>query len=308
MKYSIVVAGELLVDFITQSYVNNLEEANTFERFKGGSGANLSCNMALLGGKAALVATVGNDDMGSYLKNAVDALPVNTEKVRTSPLPTTLILVTRTKDSSDFQPYRGADTDISAEQLSDDLIGNTRLFHTTCFALSLEPARSNILAAAKKAVSFGATLSIDINYREKLWADRAEAQSIIEKYCSMGALVKCSEEDWEALYGTPCDDAEAAAQHFINIGAKAVSITLGTEGGYSMDNTGDGGFIPARKVNVVDTTGAGDAFWSGFLTAWLDDLPVVTCAKVGRKMAETKIQIAGQLTEKIDKAAFFENL
>ena len=296
MKYDIVVAGELLVDFITKDYVDSLEDAHVFERFKGGSGANLSCNMALLGCKAALVSTVGNDDMGLYLKNAVDGMPVDTQYVKTSDLPTTLILVTRTKDSSDFQPYRGADADISVAQIEEALEHGTRIFHTTCFALSLEPARSSILAAAKKAVSASATPSIDINYRQKIWKDRAQAQQVIEDYIRQGALVKCSEEDWEALYETPFESYEAAAQHFIDLGATAVSITLGTEGCFSMDNTGDSGFIPARKVEVVDTTGAGDAFWSGFLTAWLKKQPIVDCAKAGRKMAETKIQVAGQLT------------
>ena len=122
-KYDIVVAGELLVDFITKNYVDSLEEANLFERFKGGSGANLSCNMALLGNKAALVASVGNDDMGMYLKTIVDQMPVDTQYVEaSSKFPTTLILVTRTKDSSDFQPYRGADTDLSLAQITKALI------------------------------------------------------------------------------------------------------------------------------------------------------------------------------------------
>lgn len=301
MKYDIVVAGELLVDFITKDYVDSLEDAHVFERFKGGSGANLCCNMALLGGKTALVSTVGNDDMGLYLKNVVDKMPVDTQYVQTSDLPTTLILVTRTKDSSDFQPYRGADADLSVEQITEALQDGSHIFHTTCFALSLAPARSSILKAAKIAVSNDSTPSIDINYRQKIWKDRVSAQQVIENYISQGALVKCSEEDWEALYETPFESYEAAAQHFIDLGATAVSITLGTEGCYSMDKSGDCGFIPARKVEVVDTTGAGDAFWSGFLTAWLDKKSIVDCAKAGRKMAETKIQVAGQLTKNIDK-------
>jgi sugar/nucleoside kinase (ribokinase family) len=306
MKYDIVVAGELLVDFITKDYVESLEAANVFERFKGGSGANLSCNMALLGGKAALVSTVGNDDMGLYLKKIVDKLPVATQYVETSDLPTTLILVTRTKDSSDFQPYRGADADMSLEQIQKALAGGCKIFHTTCFALSLEPARTSIVAAAAFATDNGATLSIDVNYRQKIWKNREQAKQVIENFIRQGALVKCSEEDWESLYESPFESPQAAAQYFIGLGATAVSITLGTAGCFSMDNAGDSGFIPARKVEVVDTTGAGDAFWSGFLTAWLDKQPIVTCAKAGRKMAETKIQVAGQLTEEMDKALLYQ--
>jgi len=304
-QFDIVVAGELLIDFITKDYVKTLEDANTFERFKGGSGANLSCNMALLGGKSALVATVGKDDMGIYLTNIVRELPIDTSYLGNSDLPTTLILVTRTQDASDFQPYRGADADIQPKQLPDSLLKETRLFHTTCFSLSLQPARDSILEAAEKAVAFGATLSIDVNYRQKLWKDRAEAQAVIKSYISQGALVKCSEVDWEAIYGTPFKSAEFATHHFIKMGAKAVSITLGTEGCYSMDDSGKGGFLPARKVKVVDTTGAGDAFWSGFLSAWLDDKSPMECSLAGRKMAETKIGIAGQLNEVLGRSFLY---
>ncbi len=306
-KYDIVVAGELLIDFITKDYVEKLEDAKDYERFKGGSGANLSCNMALLGGKSALVATVGRDDMGIYLKNIVDQMPIDTQFIGHSDLPTTLILVTRTLDASDFQPYRGADTDIQAKQLPDELLNNTRLFHTTCFSLSLNPAQEHILAAAKKAVSFGATLSIDVNYREKIWRNRAAAQEVIREYISQGALVKCSEVDWEAIYETPLTDPKAAAQFFIEMGASAVSITLGTEGCFALDKAGNEAFLPSRKIKVVDTTGAGDAFWSGFLTAWLDGKSMLNCSKAGRKMAETKIVIAGQLSELIDKQLIFSD-
>lgn len=305
-QYDIVVAGELLIDFITKNYVKNLEDAHLFERFKGGSGANLSCNMALLGGKSALVATVGNDDLGKYLKNIVQEMPIDTTYLGVSDLPTTLILVTRTLDASDFQPYRGADTDIQPSQLPDELLSNTRLFHTTCFSLSLEPARTSILEAAAKAVKFGATLSIDVNYRQKLWKNRAEAQQVIHEYISQGALVKCSEVDWEAIYETPFESPEKAAQHFIKMGAKAVSITLGTAGCYSINNQYEGGFLPARKVKVVDTTGAGDAFWSGFLSAWLDDKSPLECSIAGRKMAETKIEVAGQLSEELGRGFLYQ--
>lgn len=301
MKYDIVVAGELLIDFITKDYVATLDEANTFERFKGGSAANLCSNIGLLGGKSALVATVGSDDMGQYLMNSLENLPLDKQFVRRSELPTTLILVTRTQDASDFQAYRGADADITPEQLPDELLSNSKIFHTTCFAIAQQPARNTILDAAKRATAQGATVSIDINYRPKLWRDRKAAQATIHQYIGMGALVKCSEVDWEELYAQPLTDPKAAAQHFIDLGATAVSVTLGTEGAYSLNRTGDGGFLPARKVKVIDTTGAGDAFWSGFLVAWLDGKSMNECTLAGRTMAETKIGIAGQLSQPLDK-------
>ncbi|MBL7775755.1 MAG: hypothetical protein JNK89_07105, partial [Saprospiraceae bacterium] len=70
----IFCAGELLVDFATAEFVRTPDEATLFRRIPGGSPANLSMNMARLGNKAMLAATVGNDDMGTILKNYVARL------------------------------------------------------------------------------------------------------------------------------------------------------------------------------------------------------------------------------------------
>ena len=102
-------AGELLVDFITAEFAQNLEEGSLFKRVPGGSPANLCMNMARLGGNTMLAASVGNDDMGSVLRNYVARLGVDVSNVVQVDEPTTLILVTRSAAVSNFQPYRGAD-------------------------------------------------------------------------------------------------------------------------------------------------------------------------------------------------------
>ena len=63
------------------------------------------------------------------------------------------------------------------------------------------------------------------------------------------------------------------------------------------------GILP---IKVVDTTGAGDAFWSGYLTAWLDGKSLKERALAGRKMASIKLQHLGQMTEEIDRAVLYE--
>ena len=84
-------------------------------------------------------------------------------------VPTTLILVTRSKTVSDFEAYRGADTHILPSQISDTMLSNAAIFHTTCFALSLNPAQNTILDAASRATTLGCRLSIDVNYAQKIW-------------------------------------------------------------------------------------------------------------------------------------------
>ncbi|MDZ4706638.1 MAG: sugar kinase [Saprospiraceae bacterium] len=303
-QFDICCAGELLIDFISEAFADDLDAVSQFRRIQGGSPANLCMNMSRLGNRAALVATVGQDDMGQFLLRAVEGVGVNCTCLASVPAPTTLILVTRSRTVSNFEAHRSADCQITFAQLPDALLAGSRIFHTTCFALSLEPAQSAILDAAQRAAALGCQLSIDANYAQKIWADREQAQAVVAAYCAHGALVKVSEVDWERLYGNPMKDPQAASDHFLALGAKEVCVTLGGEGCLAA-TASTRLFLPARPVQVKDTTGAGDAFWSGYLSAWLDGRDLENCAKAGRRMAEIKLGYFGSLPNVVEREAIY---
>ena len=303
----IVSVGELLIDMISIDFADKMDEVETFKRIVGGSPANLAMNMHRLGKNVRLVSTVGRDDMGNFLIEYVKKLNLDTSLIRQTNVPTTLILVSRSKNVSNFEAYRCADKHIAMRQMSDEVLSQTAIFHTTCFALSQKPAQTNILRGAKRAVELGCQLSIDANYAPKIWENRAEAQRIVAEYCSQGAYVKISEVDWERLYASPLTEPMAAAEHFLQLGAKNVCVTLGGDGCFVADTEG-GHFLPARKVEVKDTTGAGDAFWSGFLTARLDGYSVLDAAKAARRMAELKLGHFGPLPPNVSKSIVYEDI
>jgi sugar/nucleoside kinase (ribokinase family) len=306
-QFDILCAGELLIDFISSGFAESLNEANTFERHMGGSPANLCMNMARLGNKASLTASVGKDDMGHYLRGFVQKTGVDCEYLREVDAPTTLILVTRTTAVANFEAYRMADAMISQFQLPLSRLQESSIFHTTCFGLGKKPGQTNIMEAARLAAANGCQLSIDANYAPKTWPDSEDPKKFVAEFCNLGAIVKVSEVDWERLYGSPLGDASLAAQFFLNQGATLVCVTMGGKGAYVADQNG-GEFLPARKVEVKDTTGAGDAFWSGFLTAWLDGYSPLSCAKAGRSMAELKISRFGALPDFVDKSLIYKDL
>lgn len=302
----ILSAGELLVDFITAEFVQTLDEATLFKRLPGGSPANLCMNMARLGNKTLLVASVGADDMGGVLKNYVASLGVDVSGiVQIKDQPTTLILVTRSATTSNFVPYRGADSQLSIRQFPYSRFEDIAVFHTTCFALSRQPAQKVLLEAAEKAQRAGCVLSLDANYAEKIWPDRLEAQKRVQEYVRLGAAVKVSDVDWQRLYGEPAASPDVVFDHFLKIGASEVCFTLGGDGCWVADSD-ERLFLPARPVEVKDTTGAGDAFWSGYLTAKLDEKPLLERAKAARRMAELKIGNFGPLPERVDRDLIYE--
>lgn len=300
----ILAAGELLVDFITAEFVHTLDEAVLFKRIPGGSPANLVMNMARLGNNAMLVSSVGNDDIGGVLSNYVARLGVDISNVVQVEEPTTLILVTRSANVSNFQAYRGADSMLSIRQFPYSRFEDISIFHTTCFALSRSPAQQVILQAAEKAKRAGCQLSIDANYAMKIWPDRREAQKIVAEYCRPGALVKISDVDWSRLYEDEAPAPDEVIDHFLKIGASEVCFTLGDKGCW----VGDGNerhFLPSRPVEVKDTTGAGDAFWSGYLTARLDGKTLLERAMAGRAMAEKKLAHFGPLPDSMERTSIY---
>lgn len=306
-KQLILSVGELLADFIGQNFSDSLFDAADFTRFQGGSPANMAANMARLGNQAALVACVGDDNLGRYLVQKVAETGIDTSHIHVQPAePTSIVVVSRTKGTPDFIAYRTADCMIQPDHLPDQLLDQTALFHTTCFALSRNPAQATIVDAARRASLAGAQISIDANYAPSIWPDRDNAWQVLADYCASGALVKLSEDDAERLYGAPQKPEQIRAD-FHRMGAKLVCLTLGAEG--SIVSTDSGASVvqmPGKSLSVVDATGAGDAYWAGFLTAWLDGCTPAECAGAGSNLAALKLIRRGSLPPTIDRKVLYE--
>jgi sugar/nucleoside kinase (ribokinase family) len=300
----ILCAGELLVEFVTAEFVQTLDEGTLFKRIPGGSPATLCMNMCRLGNTALLVAAVGNDDMGTVLKNYVGRLGIETAYITQVDEPTTLLLVTRSATASQMQAYRGADAMLSLRQFPYSRFEDISIFHTTCFGLSRNPAQRVILEAAEKARRARCQLSIDTNYSEKIWPDRRDAQRVVAEFCRLGAVVKCSDLDWSRLYQDQPVAPEAVIEHFLKMGASEVCFTLGADGCWVADGQ-ERHFLPARTVDVKDPAGTGEAFWAGYLTARLDGRSLLERAICGRRLAEVKLGHSGPLPDALDRQELY---
>ena len=306
--YALLAAGELLADLIGHHVSGSLLDAQDFRRYQGGSPANMAANMARLGNSVALVACVGTDNIGKYLTRQVEEVGVDTQFVRADPQePSSIVVVSRTAGTPDFVAYRHADCQILADQLPDSLLAQTQIFHTTCFALSRQPAQTTIVDAARRARAAGCQVSIDANYAPTIWPDREQAWRVLTDYFAAGAFVKVSEDDIERLYGTP-QKTEQVLADFHRMGASMICLTLGPDGSVvSYEGGAKQATIPGKKLDVVDVTGAGDAYWAGFLTAYLDGYAPGNCAHAGASLAKMKLTRQGPLPEKVDRKVLYED-
>jgi sugar/nucleoside kinase (ribokinase family) len=300
-KYALLSVGELLADIIGTEIHDSILETSHFERFQGGSPANMAANMARLGMSTALVSCVGNDNLGIFLRNEVAKTGIDVSYIITDKnQPTSIVIVSRTKGTPDFIAYRTADRMIQSHHIHDNLLTESAIFHTTCFALSQEPAQSAIVDAAKRANAVGCRVSLDANYAPQIWADRQQAWDVISAYCSYDGLVKLSEDDAERIYGKKVSEKQVIGD-FHAMGADLVCLTKGGQGSIISYEKGAKQLnLGIKPLEVIDATGAGDAFWAGFLTAWTQEKSVEICANAGANLAALKLVTKGILPAKVD--------
>lgn len=302
----IISVGEILIDFIGHQQELGIDETRDYHRYLGGSPTNVAMNLARLGMNVKLASTIGDDGFGIYMKQKLEENQVGIDLLREDALnPTSVIFVSKTTGTPDFIPYRYADTQILESQIPDEMLLNTSVFHTTAFALSKKPARTTILAKAKKAFEAGCTLSIDLNYAPRIFPKREKAMETFREYCSYNPLVKISEDDMERLFGERKSHDEIFNFFHNDFGVEVVCLTLGSDGvtlSRKLKNaTQEKIKLPAAKVdNILDATGAGDAFWSGFLFAYIKNFKMERCLKIALSLAAIKLQNVGRLPQNVD--------
>ena len=297
----IICIGEVLIDFIGHEINTSINRTKDYHRFLGGSPTNVAVNASRLGLKSVLVASCGQDGLGDYVVRKLKSNNVNTASIRKSDTaPTSVIFVSKSTETPDFIPYRQADCEIFESQLSDETIADAKIFHTTCFALSKNPARQTILNRAKKAKELGLKLSIDINFSERIWPDREEAKQVLKEYLANDPLVKLSEDDCYRLFAEVKSE-DYIFDYFHNLGASTICLTKG-KNGVALSDVKEGLlFQEAAKIDEIkDTTGAGDAFWTGFLFAQIENKGLNECITIAQKLASIKLQNVGRLPDNIN--------
>ncbi len=297
----IICIGEVLIDFIGHEINTSINRTKDYHRFLGGSPTNVAVNASRLGLKSLLVASCGQDGLGEYVVRKLKHNNVITSQIaKLESAPTSVIFVSKSTETPDFIPYREADCQITENQLPDEIIADAAIFHTTCFALSKNPARETILNRAKKAAELGLQLSIDINFSERIWPNREEAKQVLAEYLSLNPIVKLSEDDCYRLFAEVKTE-DYIFDYFHKLGASRICLTKGKNGVVLSDLEHGLFFQEALPIEEIkDATGAGDAFWTGFLYAQLNEKDLDESISIAQRLASIKLQNVGRLPDNIN--------
>ena len=187
-SYDVTALGELLIDFTengTSSQGNPIMEANP-----GGAPCNVLAMLERLGKKTAFIGKVGKDMFGNQLKAAVEEVGIDTKAlIMDKEVHTTLAFVHTYPDGDrDFSFYRnpGADMMLTQEEVPDDLIRDSRIFHFGTLSSTHEGVRKATRHAIEVAKDAGCIITFDPNLRPPLWKSLEDARVEIEY-----GLTKC---------------------------------------------------------------------------------------------------------------------
>lgn len=252
--------GEMLIDFIPGS------EPASYIRKAGGAPTNVAIAAAKNGLSASMCCKVGDDDFGRFLMDTLEEYHVNAAcKELCKDAVTTMAFVTLKEDGDrvfTFARKPGADMFLTEDDVKEADIEDSVIIHAGSYTLSAGPA----VAATVKAMRMGhekdKLVSFDVNYRNVVWNDDVQgctnAVMDVLKYVD---LLKISDEEVEMMGGVDALPA-LMKEHGITV----LVETLGADGSQAF--FGDEVIrIQGRKVKAVDATGAGDAFWGGFLSS-----------------------------------------
>ena len=265
MKYDVAALGELLID-LTQNGMS--EQGNPIlEANPGGAPCNVLALLSKMGHKTAFLGKVGKDGFGEQLTKGLVETGISTEGLQyDTQVHTTLAVVHTYADGDrDFSFYRnpGADMMLKAEEVDEQIIKNSKIFHFGSLSMTDQPCRSAHLHALKIAEEAGCLRSYDPNLRPPLWPNLEVAKENILELMAHCDILKISDNEIQWLSGKE-DYDEGIAWLRSQFDIPLIFLTLGKDGSraYCGDvRTQQAGF----KLNTIETTGAGDTFFGSVL-------------------------------------------
>ena len=281
--------GRLAVDLYAQQFGAKLEDARSMAKYLGGSSGNLAFGVARLGLRSAMIARVGDEQMGRFLTQTLQAEGCDTSQVQIDPERLTALVLLGLKDRDTFPLLfvreNCADMAVDADLIEESFIARCRALAITGTHLSTPTTRRASQTALAYAAKHGVVRVLDIDYRPVLWgltsrgagenryvADAQVTQQLQDMLSHFDLLVGTEEEFFIA--GGVADDLIGSLRAVRALSAATLVVKRGALGCCVIE-----GAIPAsiedattyrgERVEVLNVLGAGDAFLSGLMATLL---------------------------------------
>lgn len=289
MAQKVTVFGSFVVDLMARAprlpVPGETVLGSFFKQGAGGKGFNQGIAAHKAGGDVTMITKLGRDSLAAVATDAMDSVGLSKDHLfysETEPTGVALISVDENTSQNEIIIVPGACATISDEDIASVA---ERIKESAYLLLQLEvnqDANEKVAAMAKAA-------------GVKVIVNTAPYSPVTDEFLSGCYLVTPNEVEAEELTGICVSDLESAdkaAKVFKDKGVQNVVITLGSRGVY-VNEDGKSEIVPAYKVNAIDTTGAGDAFNGGLLTALSEGKTIGEAARFANALAAISVQRIG---------------
>lgn len=273
--------GSNLIDYET---LNRIVDASPVipQLATGGSCANAIKSLALLGNKCAFLGHRGSDSMGDFFSNYMNKIGVvGFYTIATQPTSRVLCLITPDGQRT-MRFFPGSSREMDARYLHPDYFKNVKIVHIESYAFRNGNLVEKIMELAKGA---GAKVSIDLASFEIVRQYKERMLDLIAKHVD---IVFANDHETYELTGLPPEEGCVKLQEMCPI-----TVVLMGKDGCMVGSQGVLIQSPAFPATVVDTTGAGDLFASGFLHAYLKGKSLEKCARFGNRLGSAIVEVTG---------------
>ncbi|MFE6185791.1 sugar kinase [Streptomyces sp. NPDC056465] len=289
----VVCVGETMAALVPDPAAP-LEEAAGLGVRIAGAESNVAVYLADHGVPARWVSALGDDPFGRRILGEVAAAGVDVSGVRTDPhRPTGLLVKDPAPDATRVHYYRrgSAASALTADVLEEDAVRTAGLVHLSGITPALSPGCRALVAALldPPPSQRPCPVSFDVNHRPALWTD-GTAPEVLLGFARRADIVFVGLDEAQALWGGELKDAEAVRELLPEPGVLVVKD--GGTDATAFDGTGVHR-VPARRVDVVEPVGAGDAFAAGFLAGLIRGESTVRALRLGHLTAGAALGVTG---------------
>jgi 5-dehydro-2-deoxygluconokinase len=295
-EFDLILLGRVAIDFNPVDLNRPLEESSNFNKYLGGSPANIAVGMARLGKKVGFLAKVSDDQFGDYVEHYFQKEGIDTSHITRCKNGENLGLTfteIKSPTESNILMYRDgvADLKLEPEDVDEDYIKRAKALLISGTALAASPSREAALKAIMLAKKNNVVVIFDIDYRAYTWKNPDEISVYYSIAASNSDLILGSREEFdltERISGI-CESDEESAKRWQSKGAKIVVIKHGKEGSTAYTCDGKHYAVKPFPTNALKGFGGGDGYASSFIRALIDGCSVPQALEYGSASASMLI-------------------
>lgn len=299
----IILLGRIAIDF-NPAYSDSVKEefkplkdVHYFEKYVGGSPANIAVGVTHHGLKAGFIGKVSDDQFGDFVTEYFDAQGIDTSHV-TRCTNGEKIGLTFTEmlspSESHILMYRNciADLQLSVDDIDPDYIASAKLLLVSGTALAESPSREAAIKAVLVARQVGTPVVFDIDYRAYNWKNADEISIYYSYVARLADIIMGSREEFDLTEALICPGMtdEQSAAYWQERNAKIVVIKHGMEGSTAYCDDGEKFSIKPFPVTARKGFGGGDGYGSGFLYGLFQGWDIQDCLEFGSAEASMMVR------------------